>query len=86
MFNLQDGFYAMGINPTDRDYFTINIRGQLVYKLTGLPMGWSLSPFYFCTMTLSFVYFFCAPDPEQLIAPNKSYSKTYLRRTRWRGA
>jgi hypothetical protein len=45
-FDLQDGFYAMGINPTDRYYFTVNVRGQL-YTLAGLPMGWSLPPSIF---------------------------------------
>jgi hypothetical protein len=62
-FDLQHGFYAMGINPADRDYFTVNARGQL-YILAGLPMGWSLSPFYFCKMTLTFVNSRRAPDPE----------------------
>jgi hypothetical protein len=28
-FDLQDGFCALGINPTDREYFTVNVRGQL---------------------------------------------------------
>jgi hypothetical protein len=27
-FDLQDGFYALGINPADRDYITVNERGQ----------------------------------------------------------
>eukprot|EP00873_Tetraselmis_striata_P003159 jgi/Tetstr1/423423/TSEL_014104.t1 len=31
-FDLQDGFYALGIEPSDRDYFTVNIRGTL-YRL-----------------------------------------------------
>jgi hypothetical protein len=62
-FDLQDGFYALGINPADRNCFTVNVRGQL-YKLAGLPMGWSLSPFYFCKMTLTFVNFLRNPDPE----------------------
>eukprot|EP00873_Tetraselmis_striata_P042437 jgi/Tetstr1/462701/TSEL_007667.t1 len=31
-FDLQDGFYALGIAPSDRDYFTVNIRGTL-YRL-----------------------------------------------------
>ena len=56
IINVQDGFYALGINPVDRDYFTLNLRGQF-YKLAGLPMGWSLSPYYFCKMTLTFVNF-----------------------------
>jgi hypothetical protein len=37
-FDLHDGFYAMAINPTDRDNFTVNVRGQL-YRLAGLPIG-----------------------------------------------
>jgi hypothetical protein len=45
-FDLQDGFYALGINPSDRDYFTVDVLGQL-YGLAGIPMGWSLSPFCF---------------------------------------
>jgi hypothetical protein len=61
-FDQLDGFYALGINPTEQDYFTVNVRGQL-YKLAGLPMGWFVSPFHFCNMT-SFVNFLLAQDPE----------------------
>eukprot|EP00873_Tetraselmis_striata_P034942 jgi/Tetstr1/455206/TSEL_042055.t1 len=54
-FDLQDGFYALGIAPSDRDYFTVvNIRATL-YRLCGLPMGWSLSPYNFTTFTMTFV-------------------------------
>eukprot|EP00873_Tetraselmis_striata_P024520 jgi/Tetstr1/444784/TSEL_032632.t1 len=49
-FDLQDGFYALDIAEADRDYFTVDVRGQL-YRLAGLPMGWSLSPYYFVTLT-----------------------------------
>jgi hypothetical protein len=84
-FDLHDGFYALGINPTDRDYLTVNVRGQL-YRLAGLPMRWSLSPFYFCKVTMTFVNFLRNPDPEEHIAPNHRYTKTYLKRTWWRGA
>eukprot|EP00873_Tetraselmis_striata_P005470 jgi/Tetstr1/425734/TSEL_016154.t1 len=35
-FDLQNGFYATGIAPSDRDYFTVSIRGTL-YRLGGLP-------------------------------------------------
>eukprot|EP00873_Tetraselmis_striata_P006875 jgi/Tetstr1/427139/TSEL_017328.t1 len=48
--DLQDGFYAVGIAPEDRDFFTVDYRGTL-YRLAGLPMGWSLSPYYFCQFT-----------------------------------
>jgi hypothetical protein len=37
-FDFQDGIHALDINPTDRDYFTVNVRGQL-YRLAGLSMG-----------------------------------------------
>jgi hypothetical protein len=37
-------------------------------------------------MTLIFVNFLRNPDPEEHIAPTNSCSKTYLKRTRWRGA
>eukprot|EP00873_Tetraselmis_striata_P035682 jgi/Tetstr1/455946/TSEL_042727.t1 len=53
-FDLQDGFYALGIAEADRDYFTVDVRGQL-YMLAGLPMGWSLSPYYFVTLTQVFI-------------------------------
>jgi hypothetical protein len=37
-FDLQDGFYTLGINLAKRDYFAVNVRGQL-YRLEGLPKG-----------------------------------------------
>eukprot|EP00873_Tetraselmis_striata_P007845 jgi/Tetstr1/428109/TSEL_018164.t1 len=49
-FDLKDGFYALGIAEADRDYFTVDIRGALC-RLAGLPMGSSLSPYYFTTFT-----------------------------------
>eukprot|EP00873_Tetraselmis_striata_P007555 jgi/Tetstr1/427819/TSEL_001791.t1 len=51
--DLQDGFYAVGIAPEDRDYFTVNYRGKL-YRLPWLPMGWSMSTYYFCSLTAAF--------------------------------
>ena len=47
--DLMDGYYAVGVAREDRDYFTVNVRGQL-WRLCGLPMGWSLSPYVFCTL------------------------------------
>jgi hypothetical protein len=37
-FDLQDVFYALRTNPTDRDYFIVNVHGEL-YTLAGLLMG-----------------------------------------------
>jgi hypothetical protein len=67
-FDMKDGFFAQGFNPPERDFFTVNVRGHL-YRLAGLPMGWSLSPFYFFKMTLTFGNFLRTPDPEHLTAP-----------------
>eukprot|EP00873_Tetraselmis_striata_P038408 jgi/Tetstr1/458672/TSEL_045062.t1 len=45
-----------------RDYFTVKYRGKL-YMLLGLPMGrWSLSPYYFCSLTASFNRHLRRPD------------------------
>jgi hypothetical protein len=37
-FDLQDGFYALGTSPPDRDNFNVNVRGQL-YRLGCPPIG-----------------------------------------------
>jgi hypothetical protein len=42
-FDMQDGFYALGINPADIDCFTVNVRGQL-YRLAGYPWGGPYPP------------------------------------------
>jgi hypothetical protein len=71
-FDLQDGFYAVGIAPEDRKYFTVNIGGRL-YQLAGLPMGWSLSPYVFHHFCDVFVRHFRSPGS----CPDVS---TYIRR------
>ena len=57
--DLQDGFYAMGLVPKDRAYMTFEIPQPLadscgfkntLVQLCGLPMGWTLSPYYFVKM------------------------------------
>eukprot|EP00873_Tetraselmis_striata_P011874 jgi/Tetstr1/432138/TSEL_021595.t1 len=62
-FDLQDGFYALGIAEADRDYFTVDVQGQL-YRLAGLPMRWSLSPYYLVTLTQVFIAHLRKPKPE----------------------
>eukprot|EP00873_Tetraselmis_striata_P011019 jgi/Tetstr1/431283/TSEL_020978.t1 len=85
-FDLQDGFYALGIAEADRDYFTVDVRGQL-YMLAGLPMGWTLSPYYFVTLTQVLITHLRKPEPEPPSSSTQpTRSKRYLRRTRWRGA
>eukprot|EP00873_Tetraselmis_striata_P046592 jgi/Tetstr1/466856/TSEL_011313.t1 len=84
-FDLQDGLYALGIAEADRDYFTVDVRGQL-YRHAGLPMGWSLSPYYFVTLTQVFTTHLRKPEPEPpSSSAQPTRSKRYLRRTRWRG-
>jgi hypothetical protein len=61
-FDLEDGFYAMGIVPTQRDFLIIHVRGKL-YRLAGLPMGWSLSPYHFCAFTDAFLRHLRQTDP-----------------------
>jgi hypothetical protein len=75
-FDLQDGLYAVGINPTDRDYFTVNVRGQL-HRLARLPMMWSLFPLYFCKLILTFVIFLRAPYLELPCPSRGNGTKTY---------
>eukprot|EP00873_Tetraselmis_striata_P039065 jgi/Tetstr1/459329/TSEL_004724.t1 len=48
-FDLQDGYYALGLREDVREYCTINVRGTL-WRSAALPMGWSLSPYYFCIL------------------------------------
>jgi hypothetical protein len=63
----------------------VNVRGKL-YRLAGLPTGWSLSPFYLYKFTLTFVNSLRALD-RGLPGPTLGNgTKTYLRRARWRGA
>eukprot|EP00873_Tetraselmis_striata_P028319 jgi/Tetstr1/448583/TSEL_035832.t1 len=76
-FALQDGF-------SDRDYFTVNIRGELC-RLCGLPMGWSLSPYYLVTFTMTFVRGLRS-SATSTPAGNVLRSRRWLRRGRWRGA
>eukprot|EP00873_Tetraselmis_striata_P014116 jgi/Tetstr1/434380/TSEL_023481.t1 len=82
-FDLKDGFYAQGIAEADRDYLTVGIRGTL-YRLAGLPMGWSLSPYYFTTFTEVMVRHMWTPEPEPApAASSPTPSKRYLRPRRW---
>jgi hypothetical protein len=83
-FDMQDGFYALGMSPVDHDFFVVNESGQL-YRLAGLSIGWSLSQFYLFKMTMTLVNFPRAPDLELPDPPPRDYMKTYLRRTCWHG-
>lgn len=41
--DLEHGYYAIGIHPEDRKFFTFKLGGE-AYQFTCLPFGWSLSP------------------------------------------
>eukprot|EP00873_Tetraselmis_striata_P023059 jgi/Tetstr1/443323/TSEL_031338.t1 len=85
-FNLQDGFYALGIAEAGRVYFTVDVRSQ-IYMFAGLPMGWSLSPYCFVTLTQVFITHLRKLEPELPTSSTQpTRSKRYLRRTMWRGA
>jgi hypothetical protein len=92
-FDLKDGFFVLGIVPEQRDFLTVNVRGQL-YRLAGLPMGWSLSPYHFRAFTDTFFRHLRQPDPGGFTThqgrptqPDSDIpSKRFLRHTWWRGA
>eukprot|EP00873_Tetraselmis_striata_P034839 jgi/Tetstr1/455103/TSEL_041955.t1 len=80
-----DGFYAWGFVPFDRDYLTVNIRGDS-YMLCGLRMGWSPSPYYFVTFTMTFVrHYLRSPATPTPADGNVLRSRRWLRRGQWRG-
>jgi hypothetical protein len=54
MSDFMSGFYTLGIASEHRAFLAVNIHREL-YKLTGLPIGWSISPYYFCDFTGSFM-------------------------------
>jgi hypothetical protein len=49
-FDLKDGFYALGIAPEHRKYFTFEVAGELL-QYAALPMGWNGSPWVFTKFT-----------------------------------
>jgi hypothetical protein len=84
--DLTDGYYTRGIREEDRDFFTINYRGEL-WRLACLPMGWSGSAYYFCKLTQTFTnYLRRAPTaPTAKTANPYQPSRRFLRNVRWRG-
>lgn len=81
--DLQDGYYALGIAEEDRKYFTVNYRGTL-WRLAGLPMGWSASPYYFCRLMEQVVRYWRSPafaTDRRSRAPTRKR----LRGQKWKG-
>eukprot|EP00873_Tetraselmis_striata_P042077 jgi/Tetstr1/462341/TSEL_007347.t1 len=58
--DLADGYYALGIREEDRDFFTVNYRGEL-WRLACLPMGWTSLSYYFCKLTAAFTDYMRTP-------------------------
>jgi hypothetical protein len=84
--DLTDGYSTLGIREEDRDFFTVNYRGEL-WRLACLPMGWSGSAYYFCKFMQTFTnYLRRAPTPltAKTATPYKP-SIRFLRNVRWRG-
>ena len=84
-FDLQDGYYALGIAPEHRDYFSFEYDG-VVYRLAGLPMGWNASPYYFCRLMHSVVRYLRNPAMAESRALRRPRKVTRVRGRRWKGA
>eukprot|EP00873_Tetraselmis_striata_P033247 jgi/Tetstr1/453511/TSEL_040480.t1 len=86
--DLADGYYALGIRKEDRDFFTVNYRGEL-WRLARLPMGWTCSSYYFCKLTVASTDYMRTPMKrrDQALPPTAPSKPTrrFLRNTRWRG-
>lgn len=59
-FDLADGFYAVGIHPSDRRYLQFQV-GDRLFQYTALPMGWNASPGIFCDVMSVWTKFLRAP-------------------------
>ena len=83
--DLQDGFYAMGLQPQDRMYMTYEIPSDLAaacgfssnyIQLCGLPMGWTLSPYYFVQLMEPVFRYLRSP----LFAHKRSHQRSHRRK------
>ena len=84
-FDLADGYYALGIAPECRDFFTVSVRGQL-FRFAGLPMGWNASPYVFCTLMKVVVRWLRSPTlAESAKWRHGSVKRAQLRGQRWKG-
>jgi hypothetical protein len=63
--DLQDGYHAVGIHPSDRKYFTFQVEGLGYFQYAALNFGWSLSPYVFVKMMRTVVGAMRAPVPPE---------------------
>ena len=63
-FDLKDGFYAIGIAPEHRKYFTFIVNGEPL-QYAALPMGWNGSPWVFTKFTQVLTTFLRSPRLAQ---------------------
>jgi hypothetical protein len=84
--DLADRYYTLGIQEEDRDFFTVNYRGEL-WRLACLPMGWSGSAHHFCKLTETFTNYLQWPatPPTAKTTTSHKPSRRFLRNIRWRG-
>jgi hypothetical protein len=59
--DLADGYYTLGIREEDRDFFTVNYRGEL-WRLACFRMGWSGSAYYFYKLTQTLTNYMRRPS------------------------
>ena len=60
-FDLQDGFYAVGVHPADRRYLQFQI-GDRLFQFAALPVGWNASPGLFCQVMNARTKFLGSPQ------------------------
>eukprot|EP00873_Tetraselmis_striata_P042293 jgi/Tetstr1/462557/TSEL_007545.t1 len=78
-----DGYYALGLREDVHDYFTINARDTM-WRFAALPMGWSLSPYYLCTLMAVMVRYLRQPDFATYSCCGRPFRR-HLRRRKARG-
>ena len=85
-FDLKDGFYALGIAPEHRKYFTFEVAGELL-QYAALPMGWNGSPWVFTKFTQVLTAFLrspqLAPKRQEFLQSRPSILKKAPGETGW---
>jgi hypothetical protein len=82
---LADGYYTLGIRE-DRDFFTVNYRGELS-RIACLSMGGLGSAYYLCKLRHVFANYLwrLATSPIARKTTHHKPTRSFLRNIRWRG-